>query len=88
MEDLLSYRLSDLVQFSEPTLYRQHQLYNEWLGPLRYLGYLYAAVFPVIWRAQNLLAVRALVGTTALFWLICIYGYLQQYYEPINWTVR
>ena len=88
MEDLLSYRLSDLVLFSESTFYRQFELYNNWLGPYRITGYLYAACFLLALRGRSAAAVRLLLCTTAVLWLVCIYGFMQQYYESLTRLLR
>ena len=88
MEDLLSYRLSDLLLFSEQTFYRQHQLYRQWLGPFQYLAYLYGALFLFAWQVQRKRIFCMLISFSVLFWVICIYGYLGQLYAGINSMIR
>jgi len=85
MEDILSYRLSDLLLFSEQTFYRQFALYNKWLGPFQFLTYLYCAFFLFVLLERRVLMIRVFMLITAIFWLICIYGFLHQFYAQINW---
>lgn len=87
MEEILSYRLSDLLLFSEQTYHRQFALFNQWLGPYRYLAYLYVPLFLHVWRRPGSQLTRGLIWLTALYWLICVIGFLNQFYAQINWMV-
>lgn len=87
MEDLLSYRLADLLLFSEQGYLRQFELYNDWLGTVRWLSYLSVALFVGVWFKWSTLAARVLLVVTACLWLLCSYGYLYQFYAQINWLV-
>jgi len=85
MQELLSYRLSDLLLFSEQSYLRQFELYNQWLSPTQGLFYLYGclALFALLKPERQL--VRILFLISALFWLVCAYGFLWQFYVAINW---
>lgn len=88
MQDWLSYRLSDLLLFSEHSYLRQFELYNQWLSPLLWLFYIYGLwVLTAMLRRQQK-TLRLLLMVTAVLWLVCAYGYLWQYYSAINWMAR
>ncbi len=87
MQDWLSYRLSDLLLFSEQSYLRQFELYNQWLSPWQWLFYLYGIIFLYsLLRPQSSL-IRILFLSTVPLWLICSYGFMWQFYSAINWLV-
>lgn len=85
MDELLSYRLTDLLLFSEQTYLRQFELFNQWLYPLQYLAYSYGLLFLYILTDSRILFNRSLFTLCSAFWLISAYGYLWKYYSDINW---
>ena len=87
MEELLSYRLSDLLLFSEQTYLRQFQRYNQWLYPLQFWALLYGLAFLFACRGGRMQLIRGLALITALLWLICLYAFMYRLYAPINWMV-
>jgi hypothetical protein len=88
MQDWLSYRLSDLLLFSEQSYLRQFELYNEWLSPLQWLFYLYGILLIIaLFRRQDK-NLRILFMISAALWMLCSYGYLWQFYVAINWMAE
>ncbi len=87
MQELLSYRLSDLLLFSEQSYLRQFELYNHWLAPGQWLVYLYGILFLFSLRNPQPYFSLILFAISSLFWLICAYGFLWQFYAAINWIV-
>ncbi len=85
MQDLLSYQLSDLLLFSEQGFLRQFELYSAWLGPMRWLYYLYGLLSFFAMLVSRPALIRFLFLTLVLLWLISSYGYLWLYYAAINW---
>jgi len=88
MQEILSYRLSDLLLFSEQTYLRQFELYNHWLSPAQWLFYLYGILFLLSLLNSERYFTRILFMASAPFWLICSYGFLWQFYVSINWMVE
>lgn len=88
MQELLSYRLSDLLLFSEQSYLRQFELYHHWLYPAQWMVYLYGAVliFSAFRKDHNM--TRALLLISAFLWLLCAYGYLWRFYSAINWIAE
>ncbi len=87
MEELLSYRLSDLLLFSEHTYARLFERYNHWLFPFQYLAYLHGLAFLPAWLERRPGLIRALLLATALLWLVCIYYFMFQLYTQISWMI-
>ena len=87
MEEWLSYRLSDLLLFSEQTYARQFERYNRWLFPFQTLAYLPGLLFLPAWLLKHAGLVRALLWLAALAWLLCLYAFMLRLYAPINWIV-
>jgi hypothetical protein len=88
MQDWLSYRLSDLILFSEQSYLRQFELYNQWLSPLQWLFYLYGVLFIIALFKRQEKNLRILFLISAALWMVCSYGYLWQFYMAINWMVE
>lgn len=88
MEELLSYRLSDLLLFSKQSYFRQFELYNHWLSLAKWLAYLYGVLFLFSLINQQRYFSRYLFLISALYWLICCYGFLWQFYASINWMAE
>ncbi len=88
MQELLSYRLSDLLLFSEQSYLRQFELYNQWLAPGQWLAFLYGILFLLSLRNPQQSFSLILFAISSLFWLICAYGFLWQFYAAINWMVE
>ncbi|MDH5356187.1 MAG: hypothetical protein OEY09_17230 [Gammaproteobacteria bacterium] len=85
MEELLSYRLADLLLFSESTYLRQFERYNQWLYPGQYIAAIYGLLVPVFITRFNFLLNRMLFIIQGLCWLLTAYGFLWQFYQSINW---
>ena len=84
METLLSYRLSDLLMFSEQTYLRQIELYNQWLFPFQISAYVYGLLcLPAFVKPLNKLA-RLVFPVSGLCYALVSYGFLWQYYAGIN----
>lgn len=84
METLLSYRLSDLLMFSEQTYLRQIELYNQWLFPLQIVAYVYGLLcLPAFVRHFNRPALL-LFPVSGLCYPLVSYGFFWQYYAGIN----
>jgi hypothetical protein len=88
MQDWLSYRLSDLLLFSEQSYLRQFELYNQWLSPWQWLFYLYGVLFLIALFKRQEKNLRILFLISAALWMVCIYGYLWQFYVAINWMAE
>ncbi len=88
MQDWLSYRLSDLILFSEQSYLRQFELYNQWLSPLQWLFYLYGVLFIIALFKRQEKNLRILFLVSAVLWMVCSFGYLWQFYVAINWLVE
>ncbi len=88
MQEILSYRLSDLLLFSEQTYLRQFELYNHWLSPAQWLFYIYGILFLLSLLNPERYSTRALFLLSAAFWLLCSYGFLWQFYASINWMAE
>ena len=87
MEDLLSYRLSDLLLFSESTFYRQFERFNQWLHPFQYFAYIYGLLWLPTWRGGRHSLVRILAAITACLWLVCLYAFMYRLYAQVNWML-
>ena len=87
MEELLSYRLADLLLFSESTYLRQFERYNQWLYPGQYIAAIYGLLVLVFITRFNLFLNRILFMIQGLCWLLMSYGFLWQFYQSINWMV-
>ena len=88
MQEILSYRLSDLLLFSEQSYLRQFELYNNWLSSTQWLGYLYGILFLFSLLSPERYFTRVLFLASSAFWLICSYGFLWQFYASINWMAE
>ncbi len=88
MQGILSYRLSDLLLFSEQTYLRQFELYNHWLSPAQWLFYLYGILFLFSLLNPERYFTRIFFLLSAAFWLVCSYGFLGQFYASINWMAE
>lgn len=88
MQEILSYRLSDLLLFSQQSYWRQFELYNHWISPFQWLFYLYGILFLVTRLSRLPSFTRPLFLVTVPLWLICSYGYLWQFYGAINWLAE
>jgi hypothetical protein len=84
MEELLSYRLADLLLFSESTYLRQFERYNQWLYPGQYIAAIYGLLVLVFITRFNLFLNRILFMIQGLCWLLMSYGFLWQFYQSIN----
>ncbi|MCP4076948.1 MAG: hypothetical protein GY744_12290 [Gammaproteobacteria bacterium] len=84
----MSYRLSDLLLFSEQTYLRQFELYNQWLSPAQWLFYVYGVFFLFSLLNSERYVTRVLFLLSAPFWLICSYGFVWQFYVSINWMAE
>ena len=87
MEELLSYRLSDLLLFSDQTYLRQFQRFNQWLYPLQFLTLIYGLAFLPAWWKGHLQLTRGMAAITAVLWLICLHAFMYRFYAQINWMV-
>ena len=84
METLLSYRLSDLLMFSEQTYLRQIELYNQWLFPLQIAAYVYGLLCLLAFvRPSNNLALLLFL-VSGLCYPLVSYGFFWQFYAGIN----
>ena len=88
MQEFLSYRLSDLLLFSEDTFLRQFELFYLWLYPVQYLAIVYGLAAPFMWFSKNHNIKTLLFLFPALCWWIVAYGYLWQFYGSINWVAE
>ena len=84
METLISYRLSDLLMFSEQTYLRQIELYNQWLFPLQIVAYIYGLLCLLEFvRPSNNLALLLFLVSGFCYPLVA-YGFFWQFYAGIN----
>jgi hypothetical protein len=88
IEDLLSYRLSDLLLFSPRSYLRQFELYNHWLYPAQWIGCAYGVLLPWLLRFRGQLILRIWIGLAGGFTMVCCYGFLWQFYAQINWMIE
>jgi hypothetical protein len=89
MEDLLSYRLSDLLLFSEQTYLRQFELYNRLLFPFQYLTFIIGLIMlPALVKQGRPVLIRSVLLLIAACWLWVAYAFIWNLYGNINWMAR
>jgi hypothetical protein len=88
VEDLVGYRLDDLLPFSRETYLRLFELYHGDLWPAQILaGALgVAMIFSVL--GGRLAQIRATLTILAVVWLWIAYGFQAERYMTINWAAE
>jgi hypothetical protein len=79
------YALSDLVMFTPEVYLRLFVRFNEAVWPLQLLVLAAGVAIPLLLTRQRLMARKLAVALLALAWVACAFGFVGNFYAPINW---
>ncbi|MBS3803055.1 MAG: hypothetical protein KGY54_00780 [Oleiphilaceae bacterium] len=83
----MEYALSDLIMFTPEVYLRLFIRFNEAVWPVQLLALAAGVAIPVLLTRQSMMARKLAVALLSLAWIACGFGFMGNFYAPINWPV-